>query len=946
MTPTLRAALAGCALLAFAVPALAQSPVRAPVWPQASTDIKADPAARFGQLPNGMRYVILHNITPPNETSIRLRIGSGSLEERDDQQGLAHFLEHMAFKGSAHVPEGEMVKLLQRHGLAFGADTNASTGFTQTVYQLDLPQSDDDSLDLGLMLMRETASELNLDAKAMEPERGVVLSEERVRSSPGYDAAKARQAFLMKGQLVPERWPIGQVKVLQTAPVSRIRDYYAANYRPERATLVVVGDVDVDKMEARIKAKFADWKAVGPATAEPVLGAVAARGTEAQIIVQPGTTTGLALFWTHPHDPAPDSLAKEKRDLIRALGMVIVSRRMERLATTENPPYLGASVGYSDQLQSIAATSMAVTPRGADWQGALTAADAVRRQALQYGVQKGELDRAVSETRVRLRQSVAGMATRRSPNLAQQIVGALDSDEVFAGPSENLVVFENAVRNLTPQDVDASLRQAFSGGGPLLSMVTPTPVAGGEPALLAAFKAAEAQPVKPAEVFATKLWPYTDFGKPGTVVEQHAVADVGVTFVRFANGVRLAFKPTSFTKDQVMVSVDLAGGVVSLPKDRPNALWASTTLALGGTAKITPEDAEQALSGKQHNISARASDLDFVLAGNTRRADLDAELQFLTAHLTDPAWRPSAFDRVKSLAGLALDQLDSTPQGVLSRKLEALLHPGDARWIEPTKADVAVARLAEVRTIWDRPMAQGPIDVVIVGDLPLEHAIDAVGKTLGALPPRQPAPPVPAGGRQVRFPAPTQTPVRLTHSGRADQAIAFVAWPGNDFFADPKEARTLSLAVQVFQGRLIERVRIAEGATYSPSAASRPSDDFPGYGVISASVETPPARIEGFFQAVSAITADLRDHPISADELDRARKPRLEQIEKAQATNAYWMGRMADAEDDPRRLNLARETLPSYRSITAADIQAAARKYLRDDTAFKLVVVPEAPAKP
>jgi zinc protease len=937
---------AGLAALAFAAPALSQSVTDAPVWPQVKSDIKGDPAARFGQLSNGMRYVILHNTTPPHETSVRLRIGSGSLEEEEDQLGLAHFLEHMAFKGSTHVPEGEMVKLLQRHGLAFGADTNASTGFTQTVYQLDLPQSDDESLDLGLMLMRETGSELNLDPKAMEPERGVVLSEERVRDTPAFDAAKKRQAFQMKGLLAPDRWPIGSVKVLQTAPASRLRAFYQANYRPERATLVVVGDVDVDKVEAKIKAKFGDWKGVGPATAEPAYGVVAPRGAEAQVIVQPGTTMGISVSWTKPHDPAPDSFAKEKRSLIRALGLLIVSRRMERLAQGDNPPYLAASVGYADTLRSIAYASLAVTPKGDDWQGALRAADAVRRQVLQYGVQTGELDRSVSETRTRLRGAIGGVATRRSPALAQQIVNDVDSDQVFADPRQNLAVFEGAVRDLKPEDVDAALREAFSGNGPLISMVTPTPLAGGEAALLAAFKAAETQPIQPAEVIATKPWPYSDFGKPGVVVEKHEVPDLGVTFVRFQNGVRLAFKQTNYSKDQVSIAVDMPGGLVSLPRTRPTPIWASAALAAGGTGKITPEDADQALSGKQHNIGVRVSDTDFGLNGTTRRVDLDAEMQFLTAYVSDPAWRPSAFDRLKSLASLALDQQSATPQGVLGRQLAILLHSGDPRWAEPTKTEVAATTVGDVRAVWDRPLAQGPIEVDMVGDVSLDRAIDAVAKTFGALPPRQSAPAIPAGGRDVRFPPPTATPVRLTHTGRPDQAIADIAWPSTDFFADPREARALSLAVQVFEGRLIDRVRIAEGATYSPSASSRPSDDFPGYGVVSAAVETPPSRIEGFFQAVSAITADLRDHPISADELERAKKPRLEQIEKSQATNPYWMARLTHAEDDPRRLNIVRETLPSYQSITAADIQAVARKYLRDDTAFKLVVVPEASAKP
>jgi len=211
----------------------------APAWPQAKSDIPVDPAIRFGALPNGMRYAIWKNITPKGEVSMRLRIGAGSLEESDAQQGLAHFLEHMAFRGSAHVPEGDVFQILQRLGLRVGADANASTGPTETIYQWDLPKADKPTLDTAFMLARDIVSELNLKPDAFEAERGPVLSEERLRASPGYRAFEAQNKFLLKGQLAPERMPIGKVEVIRNAPVSQVADFYRDYYRPERTALVV-----------------------------------------------------------------------------------------------------------------------------------------------------------------------------------------------------------------------------------------------------------------------------------------------------------------------------------------------------------------------------------------------------------------------------------------------------------------------------------------------------------------------------------------------------------------------------------------------------------------------------------------------------------------------------------------------------------------------------------
>jgi zinc protease len=945
----LRAAVVSGALLVFgAAPAHAETPAASPApaalntqaWPQLHSDIRPDPEVRFGQLPNGMRYAIMHNATPAHETSIRFRIASGSLMEKDDQRGLAHFVEHMAFKGSTHIPSGDMMKLLERHGLAFGADTNAFTTYTQTFYQLDLPESDDGSIDLGLLVMRETASELVLNQKSMDSERGVILSEERDRDTPSYEAGQKATAFLMKGQLVPERSPIGQLDIIRTAPASRLRAFYDANYRPERAALVVIGDVDVDAVEAKIKARFNDWVGRGPAVGEPEYRSIRPRGAEAEVIVQPGVTASVAVAWTRPHDPAPDTRSKEKQAIIENLGLAIINHRLARLSRIDRPPYLGAAVGRGDELRSIKLTTLSVTPSNDDWQGALAAADMVRRQALQYGVQPDELARVIKETRERYRGQVIGKSTRPTPALAAEMLTTLDTDEVYCGPMENDLIFEEAVKGLTPEQVDEALRGLFVGQGPLISMVTPKPLSQGAASLVSSFRMAESQPVKPAEVFADQTWPYTHFGAPGVVTSKETIADLGVTFVTFANGVTLTFKPTHFAKDQVLVGYELPGGRLTLPTDRPTQLWEIGALGVGGMRQISLEDAEQALAGRVYGFNAQVGDDDFVLGASTRRVDLDTELQILTAFLTDPGWRSSGLERLRSASLLQYDQIDSTPNGAFSRRIEQLLHSGDARWANATKSQLLTGGLADAHAIWDRAL-QGPVNVAMVGDLTLDQAIAAVARTVGSLPPRGPAAPLLPDAATVRFPAPTPEPIRITHKGRPDQAIGYIAWPTADFFANPEEARALSLAAQVMQDRLLERFRSEEGASYSPSAGANPSDTFHGYGMVSAVVETPPTKLDSFFKTVADITADLRDHPISADELERAKRPRIEQVEKAQQTNAYWMARLIGAVHDHRRIEITRETIRGYQAINIADIQAVARKYLRDRAAFKVVVVPE-----
>jgi zinc protease len=267
------ASLFVAASLAWIGPAAARTAtVPAPAWPQAVSDVPADPSFIFGVLPNGMRYAIRKQAVPPGQAALRLHISAGSLNEADGQQGLAHFVEHMAFNGSTHVPEGEMVKILERLGLAFGADTNASTGFEETIYKLDLPKTDRETLDTSLMLLRETAGELTFSPAAVDRERGVVLSEERSGDGPGMRAARAGSEFQFPGQLPPKRFPIGEVEVLKSVDADRLRAFYQAWYRPELAVLVAVGDFDPQQVETRIRETFLGLEGGRPRRCRPAPG--------------------------------------------------------------------------------------------------------------------------------------------------------------------------------------------------------------------------------------------------------------------------------------------------------------------------------------------------------------------------------------------------------------------------------------------------------------------------------------------------------------------------------------------------------------------------------------------------------------------------------------------------------------------------------------------------
>jgi zinc protease len=920
-----------------------QSAVQPPAAPVASgpSDVPADPAIRTGVLSNGMHYVIQRNASPKGQVSLRLRIAAGSLEEAKGQEGLMHFIEHMAFEGSTHVPRGEMLKTLERHGLAFGPDTNAFTNFDQTVYELDLPEADPDTLNTGLTLMREVSSELTLDQSAMDKERGVILSEERLRDTPSLHIARQQYDFYLKGQLPPERFPIGDVNIIKTANRDKLRALYDTYYRPDRTTLIVVGDVDVDQMAAKIQADFGDWKAKAPDKANPDLGAVESRNEETHLMVEAGGPTSLDIAWINQPDLRPDSLALRREHVVRELGFAVLDRRFERLARGDNPPFLAAGAARYTDLKTADVTQIAVNAQPGHWQEALAAADEEARQAVAYGVSQGELDREIAETRTALQEAVEGAATRKTPQLANEIVEALNDDDVITSPQEDLREFEADVKDLKADEVSKVLKTQFAGQGPLVFMTTPSKVDGGEKTLAQAFSKAQLAQLAPPKTEATKAWAYVDFGQPGKVAERKEVLDLDTTFVRFDNGVRLTVKPTKFRDDQVLVSVRAGDGYQDLPRDKVIPTWAaSSVLSEGGVNKLTAEEMEQVLASKVYGAALGVGEDSFTLSGGTRKEDLELQLQVLAAYMTDAAWRTDPFERMRTYGETLETQLASTPQGVFSREGQSLLHGGDPRWAFPSKAQMAAGKLADLKAAIGAHLNNDPIEVVIVGDVNVDDTIEMVGQTFGALPARKPERP-PAEAAKISFPAPNATPVRLTHNGRADQAMGFVAWPTTDFPSDPQGARDLRALEQVMQLRLVDDLRMKKSLTYSPQTSLNMAWSFPGYGYVSAAIEAPPDKLDDFFASVKSITADLRDHPISADELERAIKPRVELITKAQQTNEYWLGQLLGAQDDPRRLDAIRASIPGLERITAADVQHAAQKWLRDDKAWKLVIVPE-----
>jgi zinc protease len=954
-TPLIALVLTGCATLPaeaprapVAVAAPAVAPTATTGWGFPVYDIPADPAVRFGRLENGLKFAVMPNATPKNTVSVRLGFDVGYIDEGPGEAGLAHFLEHMAFNGSRNVPEGEMTKLLEREGLAFGADTNASTSFEETIYKLDLPRNDPKLLDTALMLMRETASELTLDPAAIDRERGIIQSESRTRNTFTRRRIKDYIDFIAPGTVFSQRLLTdGQDANIDSFRPATLAALYRRFYRPDNATLVVVGDLDPAAAEAQIRSRFASWQAGQGVIDRVADGAIdQRRSASARNFVDPAVPVIVTVDRFAPYAATPNTEEEFRRKLLLDLGAAVLNRRLQRIANAPGAVIIGGSAEIGDFFDVARQASITIQAKEEPdaWKAALGVAAQEVRRLREHGITAAELREQIANFTTAYRNAADQAATRRSPQLAEAILGTVAKEEVFVTPATRFALFQKFAPTLTPDEIGQAVAARFEASSPLIHVSSKTPVPGGEAAILAAYREAAAAPVAAPTHAAETAFAYRDFGAAGQVVADTTIADLGIRQLRFANNVRLNLKQTDFETGRLRFLVRVGSGLIALPADRAaaQAVFVSALGAAAGTGKHSFDELQALLAGRQVTYGLGVAEDSFEVRGVTTMADLPTQMQVSAAYVSDFGYRPEALARWQALVPAIAAQLDATPAGVAQSKVPTLVANGDPRFGVPPSEKLAAVSIDTLRSDLSAQLERAPVEITVVGEFVPEQVIAAVASTFGALPAREAALGDFAAARRASFAAST-APVTLTHSGPGDQALVQVYWPTRDD-SDAQAATTLNLLAEVFGLELLEEVREKLGATYSPGAASSPSDTFTGFGTLSSSIVVAPKDAARVFASVDAIAKRLREEPVSADLLERARRPLLERVALNRRENAWWLGVAGESQLRAERVGRARTIDARLRAVTPAMLQAAARQYLVPGKALRVSILPRNPA--
>ncbi|ATY33592.1 M16 family metallopeptidase [Sphingomonas psychrotolerans] len=910
-------------------------------WLYKGSDLVHDEEWKFGRLSNGVRYAVRKNGVPPGQVSVRVRIDAGSLNEQDSERGFAHLLEHLSFRGSTFVPDGESKRIWQRLGVTFGSDSNASTTFTETVYKLDLPTATAAGLDESFKILTGMLSAPAITQASLDAERPVVLAEAREQPGAQERMQDAMLGLMFAGQPVANRKPIGTTAALTAATPAAVKAFHDRWYRPDRAVVIVIGDMEPAVLETLVQKHFATWKADGPNPPSPDFGKPSAEGNPvAASIVEPAVPPLAMMAIVRPWTVFSDTVIFNQKRMIDLVAIRIINRRLESRARSGGS-FVGAGADLSDVARSANVTTVNVMPVGADWETALRDVRGVIADAQTTAPGQPEIDRELAEIESSMKQRISTAPVEAGAKLADDLVEAVDINETVTTPEASYDIFKAAVaaKMFTPQTVQAAAKRVFEGTAVRALVNTHTP----DPQLMTKVTAALQADVvanggKRRALGNVSFAQLPKLGTPGKMVSRTPLLpELEIEKVVFANGVNLLMRKDSSEVGKVYVNVRFGRGLNDLPA-RPSPGWAGEmALVAGGVGKLGQEELDALIGKRQIGFDFDVAGDAFRFNGQTNKEDLPDQLRLFAAKLVAPAWDPNPVIRAKTAVLSGYAGLSSSPDAVLGRDLEKLLHSGDPRWGIADRQTIEATTPASFRKLWEPLLATGPIEVEVFGDMDSDATIKAVAETFGALKPRPASKtPVPV----VAFPAHADKPVVRTHSGKADQAAAVIAWPTGAGSAGITESRKLEVLAAIFRDRMIDQLRSQAGISYSPNVASQWPLGMESGGKLIALGMVPPDKTEFFFKLARGIAADLIAKPVDADELNRALTPIKQMLIRQSSGNMFWMRLVEGGAFDPARVAAVETLARDVATTSPAEVQALAQKYLRPDRDWTMVVVP------
>jgi len=914
-------ALAGC--LALVGPAPRAQPV---IHVETPVDFaQPDPEVIFGKLPNGLTYAV-KQVKASEGAAMVLYMKAGAFDEEPGERGIAHFLEHMAFRGTAHFPAGTLFPRLAQQGMAAGRDQNAGTALYGTTFFIDLPKATDPALDLSGTWLRDVADGLELKPEDVDGERGAVLSELAERQSIGRTETEASERFFAPGMRGAARSAGGSVDVVKAAGPAQLRAFYQRWYRPENAILVITGNRPPEVFKALIEKQFSSWSNKTPVAPRPPPGAFDfKRQTDVEVFVDPQAQTMVQVCRFAPAKPhIPEGLESWNVRLANEAWAFALRQRLSRSTDGASSPFVRTSVGQTTQVYyQLDEACVSAQPPAGDWSKALAEVSRQVRSLDAFGVTDSEYAQFQLGVINRSAASVDNIAKRGPHDITETILANLISGDTFDTAEEDRRMQLTALSRLTHDQVNAAFRARWSSAGPPLIFVA-TPTAIERTAVASAWRALQTASAEPITGPTARDWPYALAGQPGKVVKRELIADPGFVRLTFANGLVVNFKQSTLVKDRYMAVARIGDGVRVLPPDdRFKASIGAASLTLGGLGKLSGQEVADFCRMHGCNLAMSAGASAYSILGASKPGDLQMELQVMAAFLSDPGFRPDLNPRVPVLADAYVRALSLDPVRMADQaRLEAAM-PDSA---SPSREVLSRYTAADFDRILRPVLTRDPIELTLIGDLTEAAATRALSNTLGALPPR-----AGAGGHpqpeRLSYAKVKPAPAQAYHLGAKDRAALVLTWPLFTPTAErTREQHVLALVAGIFQNAAFDEIREKLGKSYTPSVALSLSEG--DQGSLNLVVQSAPADLGGIEDAAAKIAQRLAAGEITDKDLDRVRIPIVSKAGDRRENEGWWLAAMDGSARDGRGLKSLLTYDEDMRTISLDEVRAAARRWL------------------
>ena len=905
-----------------------------------------DPEVKTGKLDNGLTYYIRHNDKPAGRAEFYLATNVGAIQETPDQDGLAHFLEHMCFNGTKNFPEKGILNWLQSIGASFGGNVNAATGIDQTTYMLNnIPLVRESVVDTCLLILHDYSHFVTNDPVEIDKERPVIIEERRSRRNAGWRTFEKSLPYLYGDTKYSTCTLIGSKENLETFKLESLVNFYHTWYRPDLQAVIVVGDIDVDAVESKIKTIFADIPAaVNPKPKEKIQFKEFTEPRVAVLTDPETTSSSVEMVWeSEARDEAINSTpAGMMLDLVESVVQSVMSERFDDITSKADAPYLSGSFGFGKLCEAIEGVDANVSLKEDNILGGFKAFVTEVERMKRYGLTEGEVTRAKDNIIAVYEKAANGAESRKNSEFVNPLINNFFSNYPYMVPSVRLELVKNILGQLNAQVMNQVLAQAFADDNSLVVIYSgpekegiSTPTA--EQLLQVIDEVKKSEIEAPAEEAAIE--PLMD---PSTLkggkVKKTSTTIYGATEWILSNGVKVVVMPTDHKKDQILFSLYKNGGL-SLISTEDLASFDNNIFGLfqrsQGLSKFKGTELSKMLSGKMVGVSPFIDDLYNGISGNSSVKDLETAFQLLYLNYVDPRFDQEEYDNAIAQISAVLPNLENTPNFAFQKKLNKVLYNDDPRNEVISMDKLGKASLQTIEKNYRRLFADtaGAV-MVIVGDVNPESLKPLVEKYIGSLPKGKKA----AKWADVQ-PQLVKGDVREVFDQKMETPLATVLQVYSDYRPFSVKDRTLANAVSYILDQIyVDTLREDEGGTYGASTVADARKEPDGRYLLQVYFNCKPALAEKLRTAAQEGFRKLAEEGPTDEQFTRTIEHFKKNVPENRINNSYWLSNILryfrSGYDNDKEWEAA------VNGLTKENIREAAARLYNSGNFAELVMMP------